>query len=450
MRHLNFSAAALCVVLTACGSNSDVGSQIEKTANSAVSAVTSPANYSSFAQQEKAQKIVTQAIEAAGGLEALNKLASGTLNFQVQAARIGQAPTPEANGELGNPSKTTAYYSEGLVSIDRFNGENLGSRYVHGGLVDWIHFVGNNTLADVEPVLAGGIINQANTSAHNLLLMNENSQSLRYAGQVTENGQSYDAVSFVNSLGQMQTAQFDKATNLLHSVQSLAAHQQWGDIAISREFGDYKTLNGVNVAHTVTTKQADIIASVVTLDSSVDAAPKDVFETQEAATVNDSFTAPSSAPRDLEIETLANGLYFIPNAAQGYNVIFADHDDGILILETPQSMQTSRDVIRTIREKFPNKLIKGAVPTHHHFDHSGGIYGYHEAGVPILTTPGNVKFAKDIGTAPRNIGSSKGAIDSPQVASFEGRATHGSGVAAVELIDVGPNPHAEEIVMMLI
>ena len=42
---------------------------------------------------------------------------------------------------------------------------------------------------------------------------------------------------------------------------------------------------------------------------------------------------------------------------------------------------------------------------------------------------------------------SKGAIASPKVSSFEGRVTHGSGAATVELINVGPNPHADEIVI---
>jgi len=147
------------------------------------------------------------------------------------------------------------------------------------------------------------------------------------------------------------------------------------------------------------------------------------------------------------VEELADGLYFIANAAQGYNVVFADHDDGILVLETPQSIQASRDVIRTIKETLPGKTFKAAVPTHHHFDHSGGIYGYHEAGIPILTTPGNVDFAMEVGTTPRNIGTSKGAVLTPKVNSFEGRIVHGQGESAVELINVGPNPHADEIVI---
>ena len=440
MKHFKSSSIAVMALLVACAPQTNTASSPETTS--------SAANYSSFEQQKKAQDIINRVVEAAGGLEALGGLTTGKMTFSVRAARIGQAPTPEANGELGNPSKTVAQRANGLIAIDRFNGDNLGSRYVHGGLVDWILFAGPNTVADVEPVLAGGIINQALTSAHIVLAMSEDSQNARYAGSAERDGKTFEAVSFVNNLGQMQTAFFDTATNRLDSVQSLTAHAQWGDIAITRSYSDYKLINGAQVAHSTTTKQADIIASVVNLESFEDVTVEEaVFKKPEDATVNDPFTSSTPAPRDLTVEELGGGLYYIANAAQGYNVLFADHEDGVLVLETPQSIQASRDVIRTIKATLPGKTIKAAVPTHHHFDHSGGIYGYHEAGIPILTTPGNVEFAANIGTASRNIGVSKGAIDSPKVMSFDGRKTYGKGAAAVELINVGPNPHAEEVVI---
>jgi len=390
-------------------------------------------------------------IKASGGVETLDALRSGTLTLSVRAARVGQGPTPDADGNLGNPSKTVGQRGNGMTAIDRFNGAgNLGSRYVRGALVDWIHFAGPNTVADVEPTLAAGIINQVNSSGHILLELHDRSQHIRAGGSVRKDGNLYNTLSYANTLGQQETLYFDASSGHLAVIEQVAAHAQWGDVVSERRFSRYETVNGVMLAQKVSTYQAGKLRSEVQLEglstSAVDAA---IFEKPKDATVNDPFTGSSSAPRDLEVETLTDDIYFIKDAAQGYNVIFVNQSDGILILETPQSPQASRDVLRTIKEMFPNKAVKAAVPTHHHFDHSGGLYGYLEAGVPILSTPGNVKFVEGVGSAARNIGANAGKAKNVSVKSFsETRHSTGSGGNVVELINVGPNPHAEEIVVM--
>jgi len=123
---------------------------------------------------------------------------------------------------------------------------------------------------------------------------------------------------------------------------------------------------------------------------------------------------------------------------------------GVTIVETPQSTQAARDIVATIKKSLPRKKIKLAVPTHHHFDHSGGIYGFLEAGVPILTTPGNEEFVREIGAAARNIERNSGLSKAVNVETFTQTHTIGRGSRKVELINVGPNPHAEEIVVAYI
>jgi len=401
--------------------------------------------------QAQAQETLDRAIAAAGGEQALKALRQGSITLSVRGARIGQGLTPDSDSKLGNASKTIGRRANGLTAIDRFNGENLGSRYIRGGLVDWIHFTGQNTVADVEASLAAGIIDQANSSAHVLLDLSDNAENLRGSGTARKNGKRYKTLSYANSLGQQETLYFDRKSGHLAAAERLTAHAQWGDTVMERRFSDYKNVNGVMIAHKVETYQGGNLAGEITLEAvSSDAVDSAIFEKPEDATVNDPFTAPSRAPRDLEVETLGDDVYFIANAAQGYNVIFVKQEDGILIIETPLYPQATRDVLRAIKAKFPDTPVKAAVPTHHHFDHSGGLYGLLEAGVPILTTPGNVEFVKSVGTADRRIGSDRGKASNISVSSFDGQISTGSGANRVELINVGPNPHAEEIVIAYI
>lgn len=398
----------------------------------------------SFIAQSKAQTVLNRAIESAGGIEALNKLRAATVTFSTKTARIGQGPKPDTAPTLGNAFKTIAYRSVGKLAIENFNGDNLGFRYVRGGGEDWAYLAGQNAVAVVDPQVGAGIIDRVTTTGHILLDLVDRSASMR----VTKVTNQYDAIGYADSLGRFQTLFFDKKTGLLAKAETLNAHQQWGDSSTVTVFSDYKLANGAMLAHTFTTTQSGNLAQEVTIEAiDFEVIDTAIFEEPEGAGKNPPINAPSNAPRSLTAEALADNIYFIENAAQGYNVIFVNHDDGILVLETPQSAQASRDVIQTISEKFPGKKIKGAVPTHHHFDHSGGVYGYLKAGVPIITTAGNEEFVQSVGTASRNIGQNSGSAQNINVKTFTGKQTLGSGALEVQLINVGPNPHAEEIIV---
>lgn len=409
------------------------------------------ASESPFTTQKQAQQLIDNAVKASGGYSNLLALGNQQITFSTRSARVGQGPTPDAGAALGDAARSVVSRADGRVAIERYNGEELGSRYVRGDGPDWIYFVDQNSVALVDPILAVNIIDQAGTSAHALLDIVGRSQYARSAGEVSVQGKRYHLITYADVLGRLQTVYFDADTSLLAKIKMLEAHAQWGDVVTELVFDDYKNANGVMLSHVKSIHQAGTLRSetrveniqTVVVDESLYAQP-------DGATENDPFTAPSSAPRELSMEMLAGDIYLIENAAQGYNVMVINHDDGVLVLETPQSPQTARDVVHAIAAKFPGKAIKTAVPTHHHFDHSGGIYGFIEAGIPILTTPGNADFVKNIGTTSRVIGQSKGAIENPRVSVFEGRRKLGTAATEVELINVGPNPHAEEIVIAYI
>ena len=228
----------------------------------------SSSTYSAMSAQNQAQDILNKAIKAACGLQNLNTLRQGTITVSVRGSRTGQGPTPDAVGKLGNPSKTMGHRLGGKTAIERFNGINLGSRYIRGELVDWIYFVGQNSVADVEPSLAAGIISQVNSSGHILLDLSDRSENLRAGSRMSKDGQEYDTLSYANSLGQQETLYFDIKSGHLHAAEQVRAHAQWGDTVIERRFGDYKDMGeGLTLAQTVSTFQAGMLSNEVTLTS---------------------------------------------------------------------------------------------------------------------------------------------------------------------------------------
>ena len=57
------------------------------------------------------------------------------------------------------------------------------------------------------------------------------------------------------------------------------------------------------------------------------------------------------------------------------SVIIEMRDD-LVVVEAPLYEGRSQAVIKTIKERFPNKPIRYIIPTHAHIDHSGGIRYY--------------------------------------------------------------------------
>ncbi len=398
--------------------------------------------------QAKAQQVLNRAINAAGGYDALSQFRNSQITFSTMNANPGQAPTPTLEPTLGNAFRSVTHHSNGRTAIENYNGENLGFRYVRGAGPDWVYLAGQNAVALIDTSVGENIIDRTITNADLLLSLSDHSASLRYAGTVSKDEKKYSIVTFADDLNRTQNLYFNNENGALTKAEHISAHEQWGDISTIKTFTDFKPVNKFSLAHKITIRQKGITTIVADItDVNFNAVDGALFIEPEGAAQNDPFTGASNAPRTLEIEELAKNIYFIPNAAQGYNVIFVNNRDGITVLETPQSTQAARDIVRTIGEKFPSRKIKRAVPTHHHFDHSGGIYGFLEAGIPILTTPGNEEFVSLIGTAPRNIGNNKGTPEKISVSSFAEKYTLGRGSRKIQLFNVGPNPHAEEIVI---
>jgi glyoxylase-like metal-dependent hydrolase (beta-lactamase superfamily II) len=85
--------------------------------------------------------------------------------------------------------------------------------------------------------------------------------------------------------------------------------------------------------------------------------------------------------------------------------------------------------------------------THHHGDHIGGLRSFIAEGATVITTPGNRSTVEAMAAAPQSDRLAKNPR-APQFAFIEkGRRVLKDGTQTLELIDIGPNPHAKELVI---
>jgi glyoxylase-like metal-dependent hydrolase (beta-lactamase superfamily II) len=148
------------------------------------------------------------------------------------------------------------------------------------------------------------------------------------------------------------------------------------------------------------------------------------------------------------VEKLADGVYAIQHTA-GQNqhslaVEFADH---VTVVEAPGTSGGSEAVISKIKELIPGKPIRYLAITHHHGDHIGGVRTYVAEGATVLTTKGNVEVVRAMAASKQNdrLGNNPKNVEISLIEG--GKRVLTDGRRTLELIDVGPNPHAREMVI---
>jgi glyoxylase-like metal-dependent hydrolase (beta-lactamase superfamily II) len=128
-------------------------------------------------------------------------------------------------------------------------------------------------------------------------------------------------------------------------------------------------------------------------------------------------------------------------------VAFKDH---ILVVEPYFGGRGPKPTINKIKEMFPNKPIRYVVVTHHHDDHSGGLRSYIAEGVTIVTTPANQSYFEKMASSTFTINrddQTKAPLK-PTFAFVENKKrVFTDGEQTVEILDIGPSPHANEMLV---
>lgn len=160
--------------------------------------------------------------------------------------------------------------------------------------------------------------------------------------------------------------------------------------------------------------------------------------------------------KNFEAKQLAKDIYLLENITGSngqwsYNVLVAVMDDYVLVAEAPVNSGTTDRVIAKIKEIAPGKPIKYLVQTHHHDDHLGGIRGYIAEGTTIVTTANNVDLIQKIARVRMSVFPDKLALNpKPPIIETVKNKKHVIKDANHEVViyDVGPNPHANEMLIV--
>jgi glyoxylase-like metal-dependent hydrolase (beta-lactamase superfamily II) len=156
---------------------------------------------------------------------------------------------------------------------------------------------------------------------------------------------------------------------------------------------------------------------------------------------------PQPAPLPTKETKLADGVYLFES---GVNSLVVEFNNYILVVEPPSGGRGPKPTINKIREMFPSKPIKYVVVTHHHDDHAGGLRSYIAEGATVVTTSANQRYFETMATSNFTINRDD-QTQNKRKPVFEfvrnGKNLYDDGKQTVEIIDIGPSPHAREMLI---
>ena len=283
----------------------------------------------------------------------------------------------------------------------------------------------------------------------------KNPYSIRYAG---ESSQSQEPIYLVTGIRGSDLIQLgiDQKTLLVSSVTWITTgFGVAGDEERNFSYSKYIKVGSVQIPQQVAVFNTNQAFGNSTNNITIDGAT-DKFEITSADLQRpEGFVPPDySYRKTAEAIKVGEGLYMVENSALAaptypfsYNVLFAEFENYVLVVEAPWDEATSIRVIDQIKKTIPGKPIKYLVQSHHHEDHIGGIRTYIAEGVTILVSPSNVELIKKIAKALFTANPDKLAKNpvAPTIETIS-KKKHIIKDAKNETIimDIGPNEHTKE------
>jgi glyoxylase-like metal-dependent hydrolase (beta-lactamase superfamily II) len=402
--------------------------------------------------QKQAQKILDQAIEAIGGADALNSIETITLESNGTTTPRQQNTTAEPPYEAGTLYEKMVFDVKQNRLFVKNKGNGQGFEFDTDTIVKGNEGVNLNLLSKTYTPLTlqqinTAVIGQYQRRLPELILRNafNAALSMRYLGQDTFGGKKQEVITFAQSDASQITFYVDSGTHLVSKYDIVYQDGITGVDSSEVIFGDYQQVGKLKTPFSFIQRQAgeDSVKRKVKVayDEKVD---DKLFDTDTKGYA----LVPNPEPRQVAANKLADGVYLIEGYQNGaYNAMAVEFRDYVVALEAPLGTQTGSDIIKRIKELVPNKPIRYVAVTHHHGDHSGGLRAFIEEGATVVTTPGNVNLFRQVAAAKQDDVLAKDPKPLKIETLQNKKRIFTDDTQTLELYDIGPNPHAKEMVI---
>jgi glyoxylase-like metal-dependent hydrolase (beta-lactamase superfamily II) len=282
-----------------------------------------------------------------------------------------------------------------------------------------------------------------------LLIARDRPETLRWAGESSEDGLALQGVSYAEPNGAVYTLWLDAATRRLVRLDWLRDDPVEGDQLASYVYSGYRTEQGIPVPSRLIERRNGEVLRDDVLTIAIDRGVADSLFAAPGSGFTELADARPTGPEAEAVRKLADNVWLLQQIPGGNRVLFVAFRDHVLVFEAPAPQSAATAVLDAVRRTVPNKPVRYVTFSHHHDDHGGGLRPYIAEGVTIVTTPKNRALVMQVAKArhamrPDALSTS---AREPVVETFTSKRVFTDGVMTVELHDIGPTSHVDEMVL---
>ena len=410
-----------------------------------------------YRSYQQARRVLDDAIAAHGGVEALRAIKDFTLKEKGKIYARFQSPGAEPPFAVGTSEETL------IVDTDRgFVFDDL--KTANTGFNNWNKTIIKGTEGqtfDMWSKTATPIVNASVNNfrpqmrrlpAYVLLEALDRASTLRWLGEDEIEGRKQKVISVLRPDNQLLTLSFDAQTNLLTKYGYLYADPGSGDSEIAQTFSGYRTVGKLKLpSRRVLYNSGGPIQEAEYTDLQINTRPAD--SAFQGPGDFEKLAAPPATPPPPAVTKIADDVYILVGLNGGtHNSLFVAFNDYVLVVEAPEQIiynNNSVQALAKIKETVPGKPIKYLVLTHHHSDHAGGFREYVAEGATIVTTGEAKRFLEQAAAAESSLLPKLSTSHKLTIETVENKKRiFQDDKHLVELYDIGPNPHANEMLVV--
>ena len=280
-----------------------------------------------------------------------------------------------------------------------------------------------------------------------LLQARDRPESVRWIGDRIEGGRRWNGVSYAQPNGAVYTLWIDVATKRLARLEWLRDDAVDGDQLASYDYSGYRLEGTIPVPTRLVERRNGDVVRDDSLAIAIDSRPADSVFTPPATGFAEG--APIKGPESEQVRKLAENVWLLQQLPGGNRVMFVAFRDHVLVFEAPIPQAAATAVLDAVRRTVPGRPVRYVTFSHAHDDHAGGLRPYIAEGTTIVTTPGNRRFIERIARAKHTLrpDALSASAKAPVIETFTKKRVFTDGEMTVELHDIGPTSHSDEIVM---